>query len=111
MPPSSSGESEQVVEDGDLFYPKLYDIARSLGTKVLLFEVADMEQAMRVAAMAGEHWDGVEIWRDDPGAIGCEGEYVDVGSQVQRSIRVVGRGNGRSVVAYRGEGKEWLGSK
>lgn len=110
VPPPSVEESEEVVEDGDLFYPKLYKIAQSLGTKVLLFEVSDMEQAKRVAAMAGELWGGVEIWRDDPGAADCEGEYVDVGLRVQRSVRVVGRGNGRSVVACRGEGKEWVGS-
>lgn len=113
VPPTSPYDSDDrcTVEDGDLFYPKLFQIAESSGTKVVLFEVADMEQACRVAAMAGDSWDGVEVWRDDPGAVtGKEAEHVNVGKQgLTRDVRVRGRGNGRSVVAFRGEGGRWIG--
>ena len=78
-----------------------------LDTNVVLFEVADMEQAMRVAGLAGDDWDVVEIWRDDPGADSDEVEFADVGQG--RRVDVKGVGNGRSVVAYRREGSEWLG--
>lgn len=71
----------------------------------MLFEVADMEQAIRVAGLAGEDWEAVEIWRDDPGAGGDEVEFVDVGEgEGRRRVDVRGVGNGRSVVAYKGEG-------
>lgn len=105
VPPHSP--TQHVVEDGDAFYPKLYDIAKSVGSKVVLFEVADMEQACRVAAMAGEHWATVEIWRDDPSAAVGETEYADAGHGERRSVRVRGQGNGRSVVAYTNEGSQW----
>jgi methylase of polypeptide subunit release factors len=107
VPPHPSGE--QTIQDGDAFYPELYKIARLVNSKVVLFEVADMEQACRVAGMANEHWHTVEIWRDDPGVTGCEVERVDLGSKIQRSVEVGGNGNGRSVVAYTAEGRKWAG--
>lgn len=97
-------------DDGDIFYPKLLDTCDMLGTKVVLFEVADMEQACRVAAMALERWRTVEIWRDDPGANAGQDEVVHVGCEGEHEIRVYGQGNGRSVVAYRGEGCQWMGN-
>jgi HemK-like putative methylase len=111
VPPVPNLSIDQVSEDdGDLFYPKLFDLASMLDTKVVLFEVADMEQAIRVAGLAGDAWDVVEIWRDDPGAGGGEVESVDIGEgEARRRIGVKGVGNGRSVVAYRGEGSRWLG--
>jgi methylase of polypeptide subunit release factors len=105
VPPHSP--TKQIVEDGDAFYPKLYDIAKAVNSKVVLFEVADMEQACRVAAMADEHWATVEIWRDDPGATVGETGYADVGHVDRQRIRVRGHGNGRSVVAYTAEGSQW----
>ena len=81
-----------------------------LDTKVVLYEVADMEQAIRVAGLAGDHWEAVEIWRDDPGASEGEVEFVGVGEgEGRRRVDVRGVGNGRSVVAYRGDGLRWLG--
>lgn len=105
VPPHSP--TQQIVEDGDAFYPKLYDIAKSVNSKVVLFEVADMEQACRVAAMADKHWAIVEIWRDDPSATDGETEYVGIGYEDRRRVRVRGQGNGRSVVAYTAEGSQW----
>jgi methylase of polypeptide subunit release factors len=106
VPPHSS--KEQIIQDGDAFYPRLYNIASQVNSKVVLFEVADIKQACRVAAMADKHWQTVEIWRDDPGATGCE-ERVEIGGEVRQSVRVIGKGNGRSVVAYTAEGDQWRG--
>jgi methylase of polypeptide subunit release factors len=105
VPPHSP--AQHIIEDGDAFYPKLFDIARLVNSKVVLFEVADMEQACRVAAMADKHWASVEIWRDDPGANVGETEYADVGHGDRQRVRVRGQGNGRSVVAYTTEGSRW----
>lgn len=107
VPPHSPGSN--TVEDGDIFYPELYKIASLVNSKVVLFEVADMEQACRVAAMANERWHTVQIWRDDPSVADCEVEHVDVGSKSRGSVRVRGKGNGRSVVAYTAEGWKWSG--
>jgi methylase of polypeptide subunit release factors len=111
VPPVPIASVNQATEDdGDLFYPKLYELATRLDTKVVLFEVADMEQALRVAGLADGDWDVVEIWRDDPSSGGGEVESVDVGEgEARRRVGVRGVGNGRSVVAYRGEGSRWLG--
>lgn len=104
VPPHSP--AQQVVEDGDAFYPKLYDIAKSVNSKVVLFEVADMEQACRVAAIADKHWATVEVWRDDPSAAVDDTEYADIGREERQRVRVRGQGNGRSVVAYTNEGNQ-----
>jgi methylase of polypeptide subunit release factors len=111
VPPVPHSPIDQVVEDdGDLFYPKLFELATMLDTKVVLFEVADMDQAIRVAGLAGDDWEVVEIWRDDPGAGGVQVEFSDVGEgKARRRVGVRGVGNGRSVVAYRGDGLSWLG--
>lgn len=98
------------MEDGDAFYPRLLDIASQVQAKVLLFEVADLDQAKRVAEMVLQRavWDGVEIWRDEPGVSGSKtGEDAVVVDG--RDIGVRGEGNGRSVVAWTREGAKWLG--
>jgi methylase of polypeptide subunit release factors len=105
VPPHSP--NQHIIEDGDAFYPKLFDIARLVNSKVVLFEVADMDQACRVAAMADKHWATVEIWRDDPGATVGETEYADVEHGERQRVRVRGKGNGRFVVAYTTEGRRW----
>ncbi|QIX02136.1 hypothetical protein AMS68_007653 [Peltaster fructicola] len=88
------------IEDGNQFYPRLWRLADAVAAKVVLFEVGDLRQAVRVADMAGagSKWERIEIWRDDPGhpsdnaalARGRDGSY---------SIK--GDGNARSVVAWR----------
>lgn len=72
-----------------------------------------MEQAVRVAGMVlgqgrrwdhqhGEEvwWEGCEIWRDWPAAAGGGEEVVEVRGE---DVRVRGEGNGRAVLAWRGE--------
>jgi methylase of polypeptide subunit release factors len=106
-----------VVEEGDTFYPVLVQIASEVVAKVVWLEVADMEQAERVARMirrVAHQKDVVEIWREDPAAVGGDDhdEGVEMGHQdVERyhGFRVRGKGNGRSVAWWRGvEGRKWL---
>lgn len=72
---------------------------------MLLVEVADMEQAIRVAGMVLEKgnggWEGCEIWRDWPAGGGERGgEEVEVQGE---KVGVRGEGNGRAVLAWRGQ--------
>lgn len=105
VPPHSS---TSFTHDGDLFYPRLLDIAKRVDAKVVLFEVADLAQAERVVASAVQQgqWAGVEIWRDQPGDSSACNETLSV---VNENIKIRGSGNGRSILLYRGEGEAWLG--
>ncbi|EMC96188.1 hypothetical protein BAUCODRAFT_122220 [Baudoinia panamericana UAMH 10762] len=98
------------VNDGDTFYPRILDVARKLDAKVVLVEVGDMEQAVRVASLAIEQglWDAVEIWRDEPGRQAPAEESVKIGDVC---VFVRGVGYGRSVFAYRGSATEWFASE
>lgn len=99
MPAPQNKKSMTDDDIGDVFYPKLLAIAEQIEAKVILFEVADLKQAQRVAAMAVRQgtWDRVEIWRDEPTA-----NSVSENVQTDRhNIAVRGVGHGRSVVAYR----------
>ncbi|CZT20019.1 uncharacterized protein RCC_05876 [Ramularia collo-cygni] len=102
----SSPSSSKLVR-GDEFYPALLNAADLVNAKILLFEVGDLEQAKRVAGMAIRKgaWDTVEIWRDDP-SHDAEEVLEIAGERVQ----VRGEGNGRSVVAFRGDGNGWIDS-
>lgn len=72
--------------------------------------MADMEQAVRVAGMVlGQGrgvWAGCEIWRDWPGTAAAQKEEVEVVEVrgEEEKVRVRGEGNGRAVLAWRGEG-------
>lgn len=128
VPPGGGNSCDETVDQADLFYPALLRAADIVGTKVMLMEVADMAQAVRVAKMASAAnlmdpactegrrggWEGVEIWRDDPGAksnarddgVGNEPDRVRNGNG--QTIHVRGSGNGRTVVCWRGEGVGWM---
>ena len=119
MVAATANADADAKEAGDLFYPRLLDLAARVSARVVLFEVADMEQAVRVAAMVrgqglgrdrgGGVWDGCEIWRDWPAAgAGAGGEEEEEGGGegvgVQGvDVRARGEGNGRAVLAWRGE--------
>lgn len=98
---------------GDEFFPRLLDIATQVNAKVVLMEVGEIQQAVRVANMALEQneWDGVEIWRD---GVGFDGFNHDIASAEQDEtdarIKILGRagGDGRAVVCWRGEGGAWM---
>lgn len=103
VPPGTQVDDDEAI--GDLFYPKLLNIAEQIQAKSFLFEVSDIDQARRLAAMAStlETWAKIEIWRDEPGVLLTEEEHI--GGQV---VKVRGRGHGRSVFACRGEAVDWF---
>ncbi|CAO2648351.1 Nn.00g076180.m01.CDS01 [Neocucurbitaria sp. VM-36] len=102
VPPHKASQSD--VEQGDQFYPRLLTIARDVEAKIVLLEIADLEQALRVARCAQDLdiFDGVEIWRDQPNAMTQD-------STNDNEIQLVGQGNARSVICWRGAGASWLG--
>ncbi|KAI5207605.1 hypothetical protein E4T38_03318 [Aureobasidium subglaciale] len=105
VPNSLDAKTHADNEIGDVFYPRLLDIAKQVEAKVVLFEVADLEQASRVAAMAHKQaiWTGIEIWRDDPAhRTSSEDTTTPTG------VKILGTGNGRSVLLYRGDAEIWL---
>jgi methylase of polypeptide subunit release factors len=96
------------VEQGDAFYQPLLDIAADVEAKIVLLEIADMEQALRVArqAQAKGIFDGIEIWRDQPDNTE---QLPDMPiSPDPPEFPVIGQGNARTVLCYRGRGTKWL---
>lgn len=94
------------VRHEDVFYARLLDIAVRLRPRVLLFEVGDLGQALRVAEMALRHEDlaslwssvDVEVWRDWPDAAPEEDEKISAKvSEGSREVHIRGSGHGRSV--------------
>jgi len=60
--------SEAIGQRSDSFYSRLLELSKAVNARILPVEVADMNQAIRVAAMARDRkrWQGIEIWRDEP---------------------------------------------
>jgi len=96
------------AEQGDLFYPNILNIAQGIEAKILLLEVADFDQALRVGRMAKrlEIFDGIEIWRDEPDQ---GSDSAETHGEKDCEFPVSGSGNGRSVLCWRGAGTRWLG--
>lgn len=102
VPPPESKLDD--MQQGDMFYPRLLAVAEEVESKIVLLEVADLEQALRVARLAQsmDIFDGIEIWRDEPDSSSNQPTIED-------GIDVKGTGNARSVVCWRGVGGSWLG--
>ncbi|KAJ4348073.1 uncharacterized protein N0V89_009445 [Didymosphaeria variabile] len=100
-PPKASNDDAQ---QGDAFYQPILNIASEVEAKIVLLEVADLDQALRVARAAKglRIFDGVEIWREQPD------EPHDPSSETAE-FPVLGEGNARSVICWRGTGAAWLG--
>ncbi|KAH9241491.1 hypothetical protein K456DRAFT_46524 [Colletotrichum gloeosporioides 23] len=87
-------------DHADVFYVRLLDVADWLKPKVLLFEVGDLEQAVRVVRLvrrkAHTRLAKCELWRDWPDLTPEEDEApeLEVNGEV---ISVRGSGNVRSV--------------
>lgn len=105
VPQDTHPSLNPVVEDsgrdliiGDRFYPKLLGIAEGLRAKIIVAEVADMEQAQRVAGLANGsgYWKNCEIWRDWP-----DSEILSKTFIGGVPIKVRGEGSGRSIIAAR----------
>lgn len=105
VPPTTEASTSD-TEIGDLFYTELLRAAEEVEAEAFLFEVADMDQAMRVVlkAVAQGRWERLEVWRDEPGAKAAE-EQIEIWNQ---QVRVRGMGHGRSVFGYRAGAKQWL---
>ncbi|KAF6841627.1 HemK family methyltransferase [Colletotrichum plurivorum] len=87
-------------DSADVFHARLLDVAARLRPRVLLFEVGDREQALRVAGLAGRHeytrHARCEVWRDWPDLTPEEDEEMEV--EVDGNVLLVkGSGNVRSV--------------
>ncbi|KAH0348212.1 modification methylase HemK, partial [Aureobasidium melanogenum] len=108
VPPPQNSALSSKVDQGDNFYPRLLEIAQNVGAKIVLFEVADLEQAQRVALMAKDQgiWDDIEIWRDYPSEHDSDAEIGN--TTALKDVKILGTGNGRSVFAYRGDARDWL---
>ena len=106
--PAKSYGQHAAVSDGDLFYPRLLHIAKQVEAKVLLFEVADLDQAKRIAQLVASQgiWHGIEVWRDHPSNQPMAEEHTLSGTG---KVAITGFGNGRSVLAYRDAGIAWIG--
>jgi len=111
--PPNTLHGQRTAQDGDDFYNHIFATAKDFDSKICLVEVADLTQAKRVALMATQQgiWDGVEIWRDDPTAQSPETPDTLIHGQGCSNcpIPIMGSGAGRSVIAYRWEGGEWVG--
>ena len=98
--PLSHGQT--AIDDhtlGDLFYPRLLQIAHAAHARILLMEVADMAQATGVAktTLRSSNWGGCEIWKDWP-EVDCQVKSRSVAGQ---KVKVKGQGNGRAVLVWR----------
>jgi HemK-like putative methylase len=100
---------EHCAPDGvaheDLFYARLLDIGRALQSKVILLEIGDQSQALRVATIFHKHdlaaMAKIELWRDWPDLDRAADEpdalsIIDQQGQ-ETSLSVKGSGNVRSV--------------
>lgn len=102
VPPNKSNFDD--TQQGDMFYPRLLKLAEECEAKIVLLEVANLEQAVRVSQLAkkADIFDGIEIWRDEP-------DHLPGQHTIEEGFDVLGSGNARSVVCWRRAGGEWLG--
>lgn len=103
--PKASPISPSVAPE-DVFYERIMDICMKVAkSRVLLMEVGDDEQALRVATMAlnnasPNHRDVIQIWRDwpDQPPDGEEKQEVTISGQ---AVALKGSGKMRAVVLFR----------
>lgn len=116
---TSETKLQRDERQSDQFYPAILAFANRAEAKIVLLEVADEEQAVRVARLVKNTvYDGVEIWREQPDAV-SPFAFADENSDESSSreedsvsgIPIIGTGNMRSVVCWRGAGAAWLGKK
>ena len=93
-PPHTRGSDQDV---GDAFYPRLLEISRQSMAKLIVMEVADMDQAQRVACLALDQNPRARcaIWRDWPDQAPSRQEILRIRG---KTVEVFGRGNGRAVI-------------
>lgn len=115
VPPSPSGDHADLLLDeatgdsaiGDSFYPAILEIAARVKARMVIMEVADLPQARRVASLGirSGNWRRCEIWRDWFDEVEMEEGKEEEEEEEDKStihisgvpVRVLGKGNGRSV--------------
>lgn len=104
LPPKAPGGKITHSQAEDVFYYKILDMARAGSARIVLMEVGNLQQALRVAQIALNMglWSLVEVWRDWPD------QQPDILNEVeeeavagQHRIRIRGSGHGRSVLCRR----------
>jgi HemK-like putative methylase len=98
---SLSKDTSTEKHPADIFYHHLIHFHRCLKSKILVMEVGDAAQAMRVVAlqMAKRRLNDIEIWRDWPDGQKADDEVDHIDIQGHR-IEVKGTGSMRAVVLY-----------
>ncbi|KAK2004559.1 HemK family methyltransferase [Colletotrichum falcatum] len=99
--PGDAAPAYDGCEHADVFYARLLDVARQLRPRVLLFEVGDQEQAVRVARLVRRNEytrqaATCELWRDWPDLTPEEDETTELDVDAE-CVAVKGSGNVRSV--------------
>ena len=99
------------VRHEDIFYARLLDVGQQLRTRILLLEIGDESQALRVAQLFNRHnlsnVARIELWRDWPDLESNLEEPTSLPiadnawEQTSKSVPVRGSGNVRSVFIYR----------
>lgn len=105
VPDHDGASVELLCEPEDVFYTQLLQLAKSLSPspRLVLLEVAGIEQAERVVGMVGRDdelqrlYPRVEIWRDHPHP---EYESHEFG---ERAVPIRGSGGARAVYLCNGE--------
>jgi methylase of polypeptide subunit release factors len=118
----TENDTTPLMYEGDMFYPRIAEIARSVNAKLILMEVGDSAQAERIAKFFAAQttliddkpqplWHAMEIW--------CDGIAAD-GVMTRRMMRcgafhvpLVGpreQTHGRTVVCWRGDAMNWIGT-
>jgi hypothetical protein len=93
--------------DGERFHRDILDQAIELRAKVVLLEVEDFDQAVRVAELAVKqnHWHTFEIWRDIP-----SDKVPDVLRTIRnKGTKIIGSGEARSVLVCTRDGADLIG--
>ncbi|KAI4158010.1 MAG: hypothetical protein LQ342_007834 [Letrouitia transgressa] len=103
LPAIMSSSDNETVDDA--FYPMLLGCAEKSNAKVVVLEVADMAQAMRVVSIIhkSSNWEDCEIWRDWP----AQGQ-VEHKNLHGMNVSIRGQGHGRVVVAWSKNGRQLL---
>lgn len=97
-PPVVQSGAPSASHAEDIFYHKILEIAKAGSARIVLMEVGNLEQALRVARMAFDigAWNLVEVWRDWPDQKAGLAEVEEAGAGGHR-LRILGSGHGRSV--------------
>ncbi|KAM3080889.1 hypothetical protein ACMFMG_004850 [Clarireedia jacksonii] len=97
---NDSNAEQAVIHPEDTFYHRLLHFYELLRSKILIMEVGDAAQAVRVVEMAMRRPGGIEIWRDWPEGHNDGDDELDYVYINGRRVDVKGTGKMRAVVLY-----------